>query len=70
MRLIKKTLFEHAEDSIALVGCGDRAGIVPAEDTVAEAGDDAVAELAHGAGETHEEGVETSPAIPGWAKDL
>ena len=68
--MIKKALFEHAEDSIALFRCGDRAGVVPAEDTVTEASDDGIAELAHGAGKAHEQGIETSSAIPGLTKNL
>jgi hypothetical protein len=68
--LIKKALFEHAEDSIALFRCGDRAGVVPTEDTVTEAGDKGVAELAHGAGKAHEQGVKTSSTVPGLAKNL
>ncbi len=39
-----------AEDSVSLVWGWDGAGVVAAEDTVAEAGDDGVAEFAQAAG--------------------
>ena len=65
-----KTLFGHAEDSIALVGGWDGAGGVTAKYTVAEPCDDGIAELAQGAGDTDQEVAEASPTIPGVAKDL
>lgn len=41
----------EAEDSVSLAGVRDGTGVVAAKEAVAEAGDDAVAEFAQGAGD-------------------
>ena len=41
----------EAEDSVSFAGDRDGAGVIAAKEAVAEAGDDAVAEFAQGAGD-------------------
>ena len=60
-------LFGHAEDSGALARGGEGAGVVASEEAVAEAGDNAVAELAQGAGD---EAQDFGEGPPGAADEL
>jgi hypothetical protein len=62
-----KALFVYTKDSTALAGCGNWTGGVAAEETVTEAGDDGVAELAEGTGDKGEEGTKAAPI---WAEEL
>jgi hypothetical protein len=53
-----------------LVGGWDGTGGVAAEDSVAEARDEGIAELAQGAGDTDQKVAETGPAVPRIAEDI
>jgi hypothetical protein len=66
-QLVWKESISDAEDPAALAGGRNGTGGVPAEKTVAEAGDDGVAKFAKGTGEQDKEFAE---AAPGRAEEL